>query len=290
MPGIWTQLTSICASRREVAYATCRNWADEGSFACRSWADEGSSQCSQWADQGSNQCSQWADEGSNQCSQWADQGSNQCSDWYERNCHWYSPWNCIAGWFCQAWYWVANWVCQAWYWVAKWVCKAWYWVANWVCQAWYWVARWVCLAWYWIARWVCLFWQWVFYIFCSNADGGPMFLLTDGTVLMNECASGYGTRRWWKLTPDSSGSYVNGLWTRVTDSNVGRKYFASAVLADGRLLVCGGEYSDVSGSNSQDDTARSEIYDPVANTWTELAPPTGVAQIGDSACTLLPDG
>src|SRR5712664_1792049 len=268
MPGIWTQLTSICASRREVAYATCRNWADEGSFACRSWADEGSSQCSQWADQGSNQCSQWADEGSNQCSQWADQGSNQCSDWYERNCHWYSPWNCIAGWFCQAWYWVA----------------------NWVCQAWYWVARWVCLAWYWIARWVCLFWQWVFYIFCSNADGGPMFLLTDGTVLMNECASGYGTRRWWKLTPDSSGSYVNGLWTRVTDSNVGRKYFASAVLADGRLLVCGGEYSDVSGSNSQDDTARSEIYDPVANTWTELAPPTGVAQIGDSACTLLPDG
>ena len=268
MPGTWTQLTSICASRRTIAYLTCNRWADEGSYAC-----------SRWADEGSNQCSRWADEGSNQCSRWADEGSNRCSDWYERNCHWYSPWNCIAGWFCQLWYWVANWVCQAWYWVA-----------NWVCQAWYWVARWVCRAWYWIARWVCLFWQWIFYIFCSYGDGGPMFLLTEGTVLMNECASGYGTRRWWKLTPDSSGSYVNGLWTRVADSNVGRKYFASAVLADGRLLVCGGEYSDVSGSNAQDDTARSEIYDPVANTWTEITPPPGVAQIGDSACCLLPDG
>jgi len=268
MPGTWTQVTSVCASRRTIAYRFCRNWADEGSLACSNWADEGS-----------NQCGQWADEGSSQCSQWADRGSNQCSDWYERNCHWYSPWNCIAGWFCQAWYWVANWVCQAWYWVAKWVCKAWYWVANWVCQAWYW-----------IAKWVCLFWQWVFFIFCSSADGGPMFLLTDGSVLMNECASGYGTRRWWKLTPDSSGSYINGLWTRVADSNVGRKYFASAVLADGRLLVCGGEYSDASGSNSQDETARSEIYDPVANTWTEIASPPGVAQIGDSACCLLPDG
>jgi hypothetical protein len=117
-----------------------------------------------------------------------------------------------------------------------------------------------------------------------------MFLLTDGTVLMNECDSGYGTRRWWKLTPDTSGIYTSGSWTRVADSNFGRKYFASAVLADGRLLVCGGEYSDVSGSNTQDDTAKSEIYDPTTNLWTEISPPPGVAQIGDSACCLLPDG
>jgi hypothetical protein len=268
MPGTWTKVVSICSSRRTVAYAQCRSWADQGSAACSSWADHGS-----------NQCSNWADQGSNQCSNWADQGSNQCSSWYEQNCHWYSPWNCIAGWFC-----------QAWYWVAKWVCLAWYWVAKWVCLAWYWVAKWVCLAWYWIAKWVCLAWQWVFYVFCINAQGGPMFLLTDGTLLLNECESGYGTRRWWRLTPDSSGSYINGLWIRAADSNVARKYFASAVLADGRLLVCGGEYSDASGSNSQDDTARSEIFDPVANTWTEIAPPAGVTQIGDSACCLLPNG
>ena len=240
MPGTWIKVVSICSSRRTVAYAQCRSWADQGSAACSSWADHGS-----------NQCSNWADQGSNQCSNWADQGSNQCSSWYEQNCHWYSPWNCIAGWFC-----------QAWYWLAKWVCLAWYWVAKWVCLAWYWVAKWVCLAWYWIAKWVCLAWQWVFYVFCINAQGGPMFLLTDGTLLLNECESGYGTRRWWRLTPDSSGSYINGLWIRAADSNVARKYFASAVLADGRLLVCGGEYSDASGSNSQDDTARSEIFVP----------------------------
>jgi hypothetical protein len=174
--------------------------------------------------------------------------------------------------------------------VANWVCQAWYWVANWVCQAWYWVAKWVCIAWFWIAKWVCVAWQYIFYVFCSNSNGGPMFLLTDGTVLMNECSSGYGTRRWWKLTPDSAGSYTNGTWTRVANSGTARKYFASAVLADGRLIVCGGEYSDASGTNSQDDTANSEIYDPVANTWTALAAPPGITQIGDSACCLLPDG
>jgi hypothetical protein len=137
---------------------------------------------------------------------------------------------------------------------------------------------------------VCLAWEWIFFVFCLDGDGGPMFLLTDGTVLLNECASGYGTRRWWKLTPDTSGSYTNGLWTRVADSNTARKYFASAVLADGRVIVCGGEYSDATGSNSQDDTANSEIYDPVANSWSVISPPPGITQIGDSACSLLPDG
>ena len=256
MPGTWTKVASICASRRTVAYAHCDSWADEGSARCDAWADEGSSQCSNWADKGSNQCSSWADEGSKKCCDWA-----PCS-----------------------------WFCDAFYWVAKWVCKGWYWVANWVCQAWYWVAKWVCKAWYWVAKWVCKLWTWIFYIFCSDANGGPMFLLTDGSVLMNECSGGYGSRRWWRLTPDSTGSYVNGTWTRMADSNTGRKYFASAVLADGRLLVCGGEYSDSSGSNSQDDTAASEIYDPVANSWTVVSPPAGVTQIGDSPCCMLPDG
>jgi Kelch motif len=256
MPGSWTQVASICSSRRTIALARCD-----------SWADEGSNRCSRWADEGSNQCTSWADEGSNHCSSWADEGSNHCCDW--------AP----CSWFCEAFYWVAKWVCKGWYWVAKWVCKAWYWVANWVCQAWYWVAKWVCKA-----------WTWIFYVFCSDADGGALFLLTDGTVLMNESSGGYGTRHWWKLTPDASGSYVNGNWTQVADSNNGRKYFASAVLADGRLLVCGGEYSDTSGSNQNDDTSASEIYDPLANTWTPVSPPSGVTQIGDSPCCVLADG
>ena len=256
MAGTWSRLASICASRRTGAYRRCDSWADEGYSRCDSWADEGSNQCSSWADHGSSQCSSWADEGSNHCCDWA-----PCS-----------------------------WFCKAFYWVAKWVCKAWYWVANWVCQAWYWVARWVCKAWYWIARWVCKLWTWIFYVFCSDADGGPLFLLTDGSVLMNECSGGNGTHRWWKLTPDTTGSYVNGSWVRVADSANGRKYFASAVLADGRLLVCGGEYSDLSGSNSQDETAASEIYDPVGNSWSTVAAPAGVTQIGDAPGITLADG
>ncbi len=256
MPGTWSQVGSICASRRTIAYAHCNSWADEGYESCKQWADEGSNQCKQWADEGSNQCKQWADEGSEQCCDWA-----PCS-----------------------------WFCDAFYWVAKWVCLGWYWVAKWVCLAWYWVAKWVCIAWYWVAHWVCLFWTWVFYVFCSSADGGPLFQLTDGTVLMNECANGYGTHRWWKLTPDSTGSYANGTWTRMADSANGRKYFASAVLADGRLLVIGGEYSDLSGSNANDDTGAGEIYDPVANSWSPLSPPPGITQVGDSPATMLPDG
>ena len=124
----------------------------------------------------------------------------------------------------------------------------------------------------------------------SSANGGTAFLLTDGSVLMQECMFGYGTRRWWKLVPDNLGSYFNGTWRRVHDSHVGRKYFASAIFANGRLLVCGGEYSDAG-----DETNRCEVYDPVADAWTEISPPadangTAWSKIGDAACSLLSDG
>jgi hypothetical protein len=144
----------------------------------------------------------------------------------------------------------------------------------------------------------CLFWSVISIIFCiSNMNGGTAFLLTDGSVMMQECQFGYGTRRWWKLVPDSNASYINGSWSRLADSNVGRKYFASAVLADGRVVVCGGEYSDASGVDQNDDNNSCEIYDPVANTWTTFSSPTTSAtspatwdKIGDAPCTLLPDG
>lgn len=276
MAGTWTALPSICSSRRVVAYATCRTWADQGMAACSSWADQGSAQCSSWADQGHNECSQWSDEGQSECNAWADHGHEECCDW----------WPC--SWFCDAFYWVANWVCVGWYWVANWVCHAWYWVANWVCQAWYWVAKWVCIAWYWIAKWVCLAWEWIFLIFCWG-DGGAAFLLTDGSILMNESSLQQGTRSWWRLAPDAFGNYANGVWLRAADSLNARKYVGSAVLPDGRLVVTGGEYSDVSGSMSNDWTNTGEIYDPVADSWAAIAN-APVSQIGDAACALLPDG
>jgi Kelch motif len=155
---------------------------------------------------------------------------------------------------------------------------------------------------------VCLLWTLISIIFClSTASGGAIFLLTDGTVMMQESAStnmyylgipllSYGTHRWWKLTPDEFGSYANGTWSRLADAHVGRIAYASAVLADGRLVCCGGEYSDASGVVSPDFTNTCEIYDPVANAWTTFDPPTRLGldqpwkEIGDAVSTLLPDG
>ncbi|MEO9139364.1 MAG: kelch repeat-containing protein [Jatrophihabitans sp.] len=276
MPGTWSSIASICSSKRTVAYAVCSTWADRGVSICSSWADRGSNQCRTWADQGSNQCSSWADKGKSECSSWADKGHNNCCDW----------WPC--SWACDAFYWVANWVCQGWYWVANWVCQAWYWVAKWVCLAWYWVAKWVCVASYWLAKWICLAWQWVTHLICSG-NAGPVWLMTDGSILLNENSGGYGTHNWWKLAPDANGNYT-AAWTQVSSSNVARKYFASAVLADGRLFVCGGEYSDSSGSQSQDEAVSAEIYDPVADSWTLLPSPPGATQIGDAPLAVLPDG
>src|SRR4051812_20447703 len=71
---------------------------------------------------------------------------------------------------------------------------------------------------------------------------GMMFLLTDGRVLLSEWAlpGGPATNHWWTLTPDASGSYLNGTLTRVADSTTVHQSFCSGVLADGRVLVSGG--------------------------------------------------
>src|SRR3954451_12125160 len=108
-----------------------------------------------------------------------------------------------------------------------------------------------------------------------------MLLLTDGSVMCQQ----EGCFNWKKLTPDSSGSYINGTWTDLAPMHWTRRYYASAVLKDGRVFVSGGEYS-----NAGSETNKTEIYDPVADTWTEIAPPPGWSNVGDSPCVVLPDG
>jgi hypothetical protein len=107
-----------------------------------------------------------------------------------------------------------------------------------------------------------------------------MLLLTDGTVMCQES----GGVKWWRLTPDAHGSYIRGTWSELAPMHHPRLYYASAVLRDGRVLVSGGEYSDVSETNT------TEIYDPLTDVWTEIPPPGGWAQVGDAACCVLPDG
>lgn len=120
---------------------------------------------------------------------------------------------------------------------------------------------------------------------------GTMLLESDGTVLVHDepdNATTGGTEQWWKLTPDSHGSYVDGTWSKIASMPAGYNplYFASAVLPDGRMIVEGGEYN---GENAAW-TNKGAIYDPVTNTWASVAPPPGWTNIGDAASEVLPDG
>ena len=108
------------------------------------------------------------------------------------------------------------------------------------------------------------------------------FQLTDGRVL----GQSFNEQHWYILTPDNKGSYVNGTWTRAADlpPDYGPYAFASAVLADGRVIVQGGEYN----FGNFDLTSKGQIYDPKTNTWSKLKPPP--ARIGNSSAIVLPDG
>ncbi len=73
-------------------------------------------------------------------------------------------------------------------------------------------------------------------------------LLTDGTVIgLSDEGSGASEKDWWRLTADSAGNYISGSWSPIAPMKNARRYFASVVLADGRMLVAGGEYSDAGG-------------------------------------------
>ncbi len=97
-----------------------------------------------------------------------------------------------------------------------------------------------------------------------------MLLLPDGTVM---CSDG-GGGAWYKLTPDSHGNYANGTWTSLASMSYTRRYFSSQVLPNGKVIVAGAEY----GTGG----ATSEIYDPQADTWTEVAVPADLLFTGPS--------
>lgn len=118
------------------------------------------------------------------------------------------------------------------------------------------------------------------------AGAGIGLLLTDGTVMYQ----GGSCTDWWKLTPDISGSYVKGTWSQLASlpSNYAPLYFASAVLADGRVVIDGGEYTNCGGNFSL--TNQAAIYDPTKDAWTTLGHPKGWNYIGESPSVVLPDG
>jgi hypothetical protein len=119
-----------------------------------------------------------------------------------------------------------------------------------------------------------------------SQGAGTEMLMTDGTVLVQDYCS--AASNWYKLTPDKTGSYLNGTWSAIAPmpSNYGPLYFASAVLPDGKLIVNGGEYQFCVGA----ETNQGAIYDPVANTWSAVSPPSGWGEIGDGQSIVLSNG
>jgi hypothetical protein len=115
--------------------------------------------------------------------------------------------------------------------------------------------------------------------FCAST----MLLLTDGSVM---CQQQNG-RQWWKLTPDRFGSYLRGSWQRLASMRLPRMYYASAVLADGRVFVAGGEYS---GGSDEVELNAAEMYDPLTDMWSDLPTPKGWTEMGDAASSMLADG
>jgi len=178
---------------------------------------------------------------------------------------------------------------------------------------------------------------------------GQTWLLTDGTVL----CQGLLSYEYWKLTPDITGSYVNGTWsevasplttqvatgatsatqtftstanmrigqyiyfeftndyrkvenilnstTAVLSSSVGTItgevvacwgpcYCGSGVLADGRVVLMGGEYSFSGNESDACWSNQGAIYNPVTDSWTTLTAPSGWGQIGDAESCVLADG
>jgi hypothetical protein len=134
----------------------------------------------------------------------------------------------------------------------------------------------------------------------TNGLANPL-LLTDGTVIIHQTL----TTTWYKFTPDNTGNYVNGTWSQIASmpSGYGPEFFASAVLPDGRVIVEGGEYNLVAGSETVAVwTSLGAIYDPIGDAWTAVSPPSGAGWlntdgtgmcnggIGDAPSIVLPNG
>src|SRR5207302_8787573 len=86
-----------------------------------------------------------------------------------------------------------------------------------------------------------------------------------------------GSPDWWRLTPDSSGSYNDGTWSQVASrpAGYGPGAYAAAVLPDGRLAVEGGEFNNGVPAESNG----GAIYNPLTNSWTMVSAPKGGAGV-----------
>ena len=110
-----------------------------------------------------------------------------------------------------------------------------------------------------------------------------LWLLTDGTILSH----GTALNHWVALVPDKTGSYATGTWKTLASSTHARGGAQQHMLKDGRFFQAGGEYIDGPACTTAL-CPTAEIFDPVANTWTNAA--TAPNDIGDTGSANLADG
>jgi len=136
---------------------------------------------------------------------------------------------------------------------------------------------------------------------CHGGAAFPL-LLTDGSVMVQNVNNhkAHANGNVLKLTPDANGSYLNGTWSQLASIPYIPFAAAQAVLADGRVIIEGGEFTGVYEDFTL--TNQGAIYDPVTNSWTEVAPPRFFVDlypprrefaphpIGDASSVVLPDG
>jgi hypothetical protein len=125
----------------------------------------------------------------------------------------------------------------------------------------------------------------------TNAPASPVahaLLLNDGSVLVNSMFFENHSDPWYRLVPDSTGSYINGTWVNAgtLPSGYNPLYFSSQLLPNGLVVVFGGEYNNGGAVW----TTKGALYNPVTNTWSSLTAPSGWTTVGDAQSIILPNG
>ena len=119
---------------------------------------------------------------------------------------------------------------------------------------------------------------------------GAMLQLRDGRILVHE-EQGGNSRAWHLLTPDATGSYVNGTWSSGGLMPLGYApwFFGSQVLLDGKTVAIeGGEYNG--GRAVWTTKGALGTVSGGTLTWVLNSPPSGWTTLGDAESVILPNG